>query len=159
MLLGYAKHASASRSLYFLPSSWNAFPPRSWMWLTPSFSWGQMSSSEWDLAWLPYIKHHPNFPVFSMLLFLLCFSSQNLLCCAVLCWAAQSCQTLCNPMDCSLPDSSVHGNSPGKNTGMGCHHLLQGIFLTQGLNPGLLHCKRTLPSKPPGKPLHSTHRT
>ena len=32
------------------------------------------------------------------------------------------------------------GNSPGKNTGVGCHALLQGIFLTQRLNPGLPHC-------------------
>ena len=35
-------------------------------------------------------------------------------------------------------------NSPGKNTGVGCHSLLQGIFLTQGLNAGLLHCKQIL---------------
>ena len=34
--------------------------------------------------------------------------------------------------------------SPGKNTGVGCHSLLQGIFLTQGLNAGLLHCKQIL---------------
>ena len=33
---------------------------------------------------------------------------------------------------------------PGKNTGVGCHFLLQGIFPTQGLNPGLLHCRQTL---------------
>ena len=46
---------------------------------------------------------------------------------------------LCNPMDCSPPDSSVHGNSLGKNTGVGCHALLQGIFLTWGLNQCLLH--------------------
>ena len=59
--------------------------------------------------------------------------------CAVLCLAAQLCLTLCNPMDCSLPGSSVHGNSPGKNTEVGCHALLQGIFLTQGSNPGLPH--------------------
>ena len=39
----------------------------------------------------------------------------------------------------SLPGSFVHGNSPGKNIGMGCHFLLQGIFPTQGLNPHLLH--------------------
>ena len=32
----------------------------------------------------------------------------------------------------------------GKSTGVGCHFLLQGIFLTQGLNPGLLHCRQTL---------------
>ena len=34
--------------------------------------------------------------------------------------------------------------SPGKNTGVGCHALLQGIFPTQGLNPGLPHCRRIL---------------
>ena len=33
---------------------------------------------------------------------------------------------------------------PGKSTGVGCHFLLQGIFPTQGLNPGLLHCRQTL---------------
>ena len=46
--------------------------------------------------------------------------------------------TLSGPMDCSSPDSSVHGDSPGKNTGVGGHALLQGIFPTQGLNLGLL---------------------
>ena len=35
-------------------------------------------------------------------------------------------------------------DSPGKNTGVGCHVLLQGIFPTQGSNPGLLHCRQTL---------------
>ena len=35
-------------------------------------------------------------------------------------------------------------DSPSKNTGVGCHALLQGIFPTQGLNPGLLHCKQIL---------------
>ena len=53
----------------------------------------------------------------------------------------QSCPTLCNPMDCSLPGSSAHGDSPGKNTRVGCHTLLQGIFQTQGSNPSLLHCR------------------
>ena len=42
---------------------------------------------------------------------------------------------------------------PGKSTGVGCHFLLQGIFLTQGLNPGPLHCRQTFyPLKPSGKP-------
>ena len=62
------------------------------------------------------------------------FSHQTIwLCflCAVLCLVIQSCLTLCNPMDCSLPDSSVHGDSSGKNTGVGCHACLQGIFPTQ----------------------------
>ena len=35
-------------------------------------------------------------------------------------------------------------DSPGKNTRMGCHSLLEGIFLTQGSNPGLLHCRQIL---------------
>ena len=47
-------------------------------------------------------------------------------------------------MNGSLPGSSVHGGSPGKNTGVGCHALLQGIFPTQGLNPGLPHCRQIL---------------
>ena len=47
-------------------------------------------------------------------------------------------------MDCSPPSSSVYGYSPSKNTGLGCHALLQGIFPTQGLNPGLLHRRQIL---------------
>ena len=56
----------------------------------------------------------------------------------------QLCPTVFDPMDCSLLGSSIHGNSPGKNTGVGCHDFLQGIFPTQGLNPGLRHCRRIL---------------
>ena len=41
-------------------------------------------------------------------------------------------------MDCSLPGSSIFGDFPGKNTEVGCHFLLQRIFITQGLNPCLL---------------------
>ena len=56
--------------------------------------------------------------------------------------------TLCNSMDCSPPGSSVHGDSPGKNPGVSCYFLLQGIFLTQGLNPNLPHFWRILPPCP-----------
>ena len=61
-----------------------------------------------------------------------------------------SCPTLCDPMGCSLPGSSVH--SLGKSTRVGCHGLLQGIFPTQGLNPGLLHCRQSLPLSHQGSP-------
>ena len=44
---------------------------------------------------------------------------------------AQSCLTLFDPMNYSLPGFSVYGDSPGKNTGVGCHALLQGTFPTQ----------------------------
>ena len=47
----------------------------------------------------------------------------------------QSCPGLCDLMDCSSPGSSVHGDSPGKKTGVSCHALLQWIFPTQGSNP------------------------
>ena len=51
---------------------------------------------------------------------------------------AQSCQTLCDPMVYSP------WNSLGQNTGEGGLSLLQGIFPTQGLNPGLPHCRQIL---------------
>ena len=56
-----------------------------------------------------------------------------------MCSVTQSCPTLCDPTDYSPPGSSVHGDSLGKNTGVGCHALHQGIFPPQGLNPGLPH--------------------
>ena len=43
--------------------------------------------------------------------------------------------TFCDPLDCSLARLLCSCYSPGKNTGVGCHALLRGIFLTQGLNP------------------------
>ena len=58
--------------------------------------------------------------------------------------ALQSCPALCDLMDHSPPRSSVHGNYAGKNTGVGCHALLQGIFPIQGSNPGLPHCRQIL---------------
>ena len=59
----------------------------------------------------------------------------------MMCLVAQLCPTLCDPMDCSPPGSSVHGNSPGKDTGVGSHSLLQEIFSTQGSKPGLPLCQ------------------
>ena len=60
------------------------------------------------------------------------------------CLVTQSCPTVFDPMNGSQPDSSVHGDSPGKNTGVSRHVLLQGIFPTQGLNSSLLHCREIL---------------
>ena len=56
-----------------------------------------------------------------------------------LCACAQSCPTLCDPMDSSSPGSSVHGIFQARNTGVGFNFLFQGIFQTQGSNPHLLH--------------------
>ena len=79
---------------------------------------------------------------------------------------SQSFPTLSDPMECSLQGSSIHGifqarvleggaiafsaidcspwNSPGQNTVVGSCSLLQGIFPTQGSNPGLPHCRQIL---------------
>ena len=65
-----------------------------------------------------------------------------LLCCAVLSHLVMP--DSLRPHELSPPGSFVHGDSPGKNTGVGCHGLLQGIFPTEGSNPGLLHCGQIL---------------
>ena len=69
----------------------------------------------------------------------------------------KSCPTLCNPMDCIPPGSSVRGDSPGKSTGVCCRALLQGIFPTQGSDPGIKLASpalagRSFTTEPPGKP-------
>ena len=53
----------------------------------------------------------------------------------------QSCLTLCYPIDYNPTKLLCPWDSPGKTTGVGCHFLLQGIFLTQELNLRLLHCR------------------
>ena len=72
--------------------------------------------------------------------------------------------TLCNSMDCSSPGSSVHGDSPGwgfsrmgilQAPSVGCHTLLQVIFLTQGSNLYPLHCRQFFTTEPLGKPQNS----
>ena len=57
------------------------------------------------------------------------------------CSVAQLCPTLCDPMVCTR--LLCPRDSPGKNPGVGSHALLQGIFLTQRSNLGLLHCRQT----------------
>ena len=64
---------------------------------------------------------------------------------------ARSCLTLCDPMDCSLPGSSVHEILQARILEWIANSLLQRIFLTQGSNSGLLHCRDSLLSQPPGK--------
>ena len=56
----------------------------------------------------------------------------------------QSCPTLCDLTDYKPTRLRCPWNSSGKNTGVDCHSLLQGIFLTQGSNPGLLRCRQIL---------------
>ena len=64
---------------------------------------------------------------------------------------------------CSSPGSTIHGDPPGKNTGVGCYALLQGILLTQGLDLRLLcllHWQAgSLPLVPPGKPTYESQNS
>ena len=65
----------------------------------------------------------------------------------VLCAYVLSCSVMSSslePHGCNLPGSSIYGDSPVKNTRMGCHALLQGIFPAQGLNPGLPYFRQIL---------------
>ena len=68
----------------------------------------------------------------------------------------QSCLTLCDSMDCSLPDSSVHGIFQARTLDWVAMPSSRGIFPTQGLNPHLLQLQHwqagSLPLAPPGKP-------
>ena len=64
------------------------------------------------------------------------------LCCAML-----SCSVVSDSFqhhELYLQGSSCSGDSPGKNTGVGCHTLLQGICPSQGSNPGIPHCRQIL---------------
>ena len=88
----------------------------------------------------PYL-HGFSFLVSFVLLFL-CLSLKWII--DVLCLVVQLCPTLWDPTDCSPPGSSVCGDSPGKNIGVCCHALVHEIFPTQGLNPGLSHCRQIL---------------
>ena len=71
---------------------------------------------------------------------------------AVLCLVTQSCLTLCDPMDCSPRNSSVHGDCQGKNTVVGCHTLFPGDLLNPGIEPGSPALQvDSLPAELPGK--------
>jgi len=70
-----------------------------------------------------------------------------------MCLVAQWCSTLCNPMDCSPPGSSVLGDSPSKNTRVDCHAFLQGIFPPRGIEPKSPALQAdSLLTEPPRKP-------
>ena len=92
-----------------------------------------------------------------------CFFQLVCVCVCVCVLSLQSCPTLCDPMDYSPPGLSVQWDSPSKNTGVGCHALLQGIFPTQGSNPHilyLLHWKAgSLALGPPGKSSSNSQHT
>ena len=80
-----------------------------------------------NVAWLyPQLSVGRYLAVYAHLLFRVCVL------------VTQSCLTLCDPMDYSPPGSLCPRNSPGRNTGVGCHFPLQGIFPNQGSNPVLL---------------------
>ena len=75
------------------------------------------------------------------------------------CIVDQACQTLCDPRDCSLPGSSVHEDSPGKNPGVGFHALLQGNLPNPGIEPRSPTLQVDSSPSPQGKPMWVCHTT
>ena len=73
-----------------------------------------------------------------------CFWKSSILHMKVKVFVAQSCLTLCDPMDYNLPGSSVHGILQTRILECVAIPLLQGIFPIQELNPDLLHCRQIL---------------
>ena len=96
---------------------WNGVPfSTSGFFPTHGLSLHFLHLMHWQADSLPL--HHPGSPLSPL--------HKPVLNCAVLFLVAQLCLTLCSPMDCSPTGSSVNGDSPGMNTGVGCHSLLQG---------------------------------
>ena len=108
------------------------------------------SMESWTLDCLPCSLLSPPFPLFSISLLP---SKQGTQFCVCECLVTQSCPTLCDPIDCSLPGSSVHADSPGKNTGMGFLALLQGDIPNPGIKPRSPALQAdSLLTEPTGKP-------
>ena len=106
------------------------------------------------MSMFPYILHvarkERRFGAVSLLLTLYHVLSQKE---KVKMLVAYFCLTLCDPMDCGLPGSSVHRILQARILEWVAISFSRGFFPTQGSNPGLLHCRWiSLPSKPPGKP-------
>ena len=104
----------------------NSFPLRSKIFLDVGHSGSIFSGKGVPLQYIVSNLFQDNFLEFSTchIVPLFHFLSE-------LCLVAQSCLTFSYPMDWSPPGSSVHGDPPGKNTGVSCHALLQGIFPIQ----------------------------
>ena len=115
-----------------LPDRWRVTPP-------PPLSSSPLSFCTWDGS-----SGHPTPKLFSDYMLLIFISNNEW----SVCLFAQSCLSLYDPMDCSPPEDTDRllcpWGSPGKNTGVGCHFLPQGIFLTQGLNSDLQYRRQIL---------------
>ena len=85
--------------------------------------------------------------------FVECLGFWSLLC---VCLFAQLCLALWDTMDCSPPGSFVHGDSPGKNTGVGCHCPSPGHLPNPGIKPRSPALQvDSLPSETPGRPMNT----
>ena len=92
---------------------------------------GTLLSVIWRPGWEGNLKANVYMCIYGWVSLLFTWNYHNAVnqLCAVLCLGTQSCPALHDPMDCILPGSSLHGDSPGRNTGVGCHALLRRIFL------------------------------
>ena len=117
-------HSRMSASRWMITPSWLSGSLRSFMYSSSVYSCHLFLISSASVKSLHFCP-------------LLSPSLQELFPCAHACICAnslQSCPSLCDAMDYTLPGSSVHGDSPGKNTGVSCHALLQDL-LNSGIKP------------------------
>ena len=82
-----------------------------------------------------------------------CIAQETLLGALCACLVTQSCPALFDAMDCNPPGSLVHGDSPGKNIGVGCYAFLLGDLPDSGIKPRSPALQAdSLPSEAAGKP-------
>ena len=158
-----------------VPCHLRGFPARGLLFLH-NINWGQVAASSnyclFQVVWLcemenqelyrvastfgfkciPWISHMIIFmKYFKTDLSLKYFEVLSSLFSSLVFLVAQWCPTLCDPMDCSPPGSSVRGDSPGKNTGVGCPP--PGDLPNLGIEPRSPSLQvDSLLSEPPGKP-------
>ena len=125
------------------------FQARVLEWVAIAFSIKQLTSNYTGKGGRRHRKNE-SFTVYEM------FHRRTLCVCVHL--VAQSCLTLCDPIDCSLPGSSVHGDSPGKNTEVGCHAPPPGDLPNPGIEPRSPTLQEdSLQYEPPGKPIEELY--
>ena len=112
---------------HWIDENWKTFLPI--MFLLPVQCMDLTGGSEKMMELLTLVKWHNSHTILNYLW--ISWEKNKSLYYLHVCLIAQSCLTFCSPMDCSLPGPFIHGGFPGKNIGVGCHALLQGIFPTQ----------------------------
>ena len=170
MLVFVIHHHEPAIGIHMFPPSWNSFPPPSHPTplgcpRAPGWAPCVVANSHWLSILHTVLYMHQCYALNSshLLLPLLCPQVSSL-CLHLYCVHAKSLQQYLTLQPSRLSPARLlcPWDFPGKNTGMGCHAVFQGIFPTQGSKQGLLCLQHwqasSLPLLPPGKPCCPTNR-